>query len=128
MKPSRMTKNPLTGSIRRFLNQYSMLCLVFMEMSMTFSSCKTVETKPEVVTVVQTKYVYPSDSLLTPCPEQKPFTIQTNGELLMSLIELSTDYAVCSARMQSVITYVNSVKTGAGYDEILQDQPTVTEK
>ena len=95
---------------------------------MTFSSCKTVETKTEVVTVVHTKYVYPSDSLLTPCPEQKPFAIQTNGELLMSLIDLSTDYAVCSARMQSVITYVNSVKMDEGYDEILQDQHKDTEK
>ena len=123
-----MTKKPLTGSIRRFLNQYSRICLVLVEMSMTLSACKTVETKTEVVTVVHTKYVYPSDSLLTPCPEQKPFTIQTNGELLMSLIDLSTDYAVCSARMQSVITYVNSVKMDAGYDEILPEQTTDTEK
>lgn len=99
-----------------------------MAMSMTFSACKTVETKTEMVTVVQTKYVYPSDNLLTPCPEQKPFTIQTNGELLMSLIDLSTNYAVCSARMQSVITYVNSVKTEAGDNEILPEQTTDTEK
>lgn len=95
---------------------------------MTLSACKTVETKTEVVTVVHTKYVYPSDSLLTPCPEQKPFTIQTNGELLMSLIDLSTDYAVCSARMQSVITYVNSVKMDAGHNEIHQEKTTDTEK
>lgn len=99
-----------------------------MAMSMTFSACKTVETKTKVVTVVQTKYVYPSDSLLTPCPEQKPFKIQTNGELLMSLIDLSTNYAVCSARMQSVITYVNSVKTSTGDNEILPEQTTDTEK
>ena len=99
-----------------------------MAMSMTLSACKTVEAKTEVVTVVHTKYVYPSDSLLTPCPEQKPFTIQTNGELLMSLIDLSTNYAVCSARMQSVITYVNSVKTEAGDNETLPEQATDTEK
>ncbi len=81
-------------------------------------ACKTVETKTEVVTVTQTKYVYPSDNLLTPCPEQKPLTIQTNGEMLMSLIELSTDYAICSARMQSVITYVNAVKLQGNLHEL----------
>lgn len=46
----------------------------------------------------------------------------------MSLIDLSTDYAVCSARMKSVITYVNSVKTEAGDNEILPEQTTDTEK
>lgn len=40
----------------------------------------------------------------------------TNGEMLMSLIELTTKYAICSARMTAVIQYVDSVKAANGID------------
>ena len=34
----------------------------------------------------------------------------------MSLIELTTKYAICSARMNAVIQYVDSVKAANGID------------
>ena len=83
---------------------------------LNLSACKTVETKTEYVSVYKTEYVYPSDSLLTPCPEQEALPFVTNGEMLMSLIELTTKYAICSARMTAIIQYVDSVKAANGID------------
>lgn len=34
----------------------------------------------------------------------------------MSLVKLTTKYAICSARMNAVIQYVDSVKTANGID------------
>ena len=78
-------------------------------MPMMFA-CKTVETKTEVVNVIQTEYIYPPDSLLQPCAEQKELNFSTNGEMLMSLIQLSTDYTICYSKMQNIINYINNVK------------------
>ena len=78
------------------------------------SACKTTDTKTEYVSVYKTEYVYPSDALLTPCPEQEALSFDTNGEMLMSLIDLTTKYAICSARMTAVIQYVDSVKATNG--------------
>ena len=82
----------------------------------SLSACKTTDTKTEYVSVYKTEYVYPSDSLLTPCPEQEAPSFVTNGEILMSLIELTTKYAICSARMTAIIQYVDSVKAANGID------------
>ena len=80
------------------------------------TSCRTVEPqiRTEYVNIYHTEYVYPSDALLTPCPEQEALSFVTNGEMLMSLIELTTKYAICSARMTAVIQYVDSVKAANG--------------
>ena len=86
------------------------LIIMFFATLALCTACRTVETRTEVVTVTQVEYVYPSDELLKPCPEVAPFEFSTNGELLMSLIQLTTDYAVCSARMQGVISYVETIK------------------
>lgn len=90
----------------------ALVCLILINLS----ACKTVETKTEYVNVYKTEYVYPSDALLTPCPEQEALSFVTNGEMLMSLIELTTKYAICSARMTAIIQYVDSVKTANGID------------
>lgn len=78
---------------------------------MTLSACQTTKTKTEYVSVFRTEYLYPSDALLTPCPAQGELNFTTNGEMLMSLIDLSTKYTVCSARMSAVIQYVETMKT-----------------
>lgn len=82
------------------------------------TSCRTVEPqiRTEYVNIYHTEYVYPSEALLTPCPEQEALSFDTNGEILMSLIELTTKYAICSARMTAIIQYVDSVKTANGID------------
>ena len=82
------------------------------------SACKTTDTivKTEYVNVYKTEYVYPSEALLTPCPQQGKLSFTTNGEILMSLIELTTKYAICSARMTAIIQYVDSVKEANGID------------
>lgn len=36
---------------------------------------------------------------------------ETNGELLLSLIELHTQYQICAARMDAVIQYFANVQT-----------------
>ena len=82
----------------------------------SLSACKTTDTKTEYVSVYKTEYVYPSDALLTPCPQQGKLSFTTNGEILMSLIELTTKYAICSARMTAIIQYVDSVKAANGID------------
>ena len=82
------------------------------------SACKTTDTivKTEYVNIYHTEYVYPSEALLTPCPQQGKLSFTTNGEILMSLIELTTKYAICSARMTAIIQYVDSVKAANGID------------
>ena len=90
----------------------ALVCLILSNLS----ACKTVETKTEYVNVYHTEYVYPSEALLTPCPEQEALSFVTNGEMLMSLIELTTKYTICSARMTAIIQYVDSVKAANGID------------
>jgi hypothetical protein len=91
---------------------------MFILCGICMTSCRTVEPqiRTEYVSVYKTEYVYPSDALLTPCPEQETLSFVTNGEMLMSLIELTTKYAICSARMTAVIQYVDSVKAANGID------------
>lgn len=75
----------------------------------------------------KTEYVYPSEALLTPCPQQEELSFTTNGEMLMSLIELTTKYAICSARMTAVIQYVDSVKAANGIDLKSNENTETTE-
>ena len=109
------SSTPCTTSeqVKRMPIRFLILALVCIIVT-CLSACKTTDTKTEYVSVYKTEYVYPSDALLTPCPEQEALSFDTNGEMLMSLIELTTKYAICSARMTAVIQYVDSVKATNG--------------
>ena len=96
----------------------STLLVLHLFLLTNLSACKTTDTivKTEYVNIYHTEYVYPSEALLTPCPQQGKLSFTTNGEILMSLIELTTKYAICSARMTAIIQYVDSVKAANGID------------
>ena len=125
MKQSKMTNRLADGSMRkyrvpsskRFMVAATLLVLHLFLLT-NLSACKTTDTivKTEYVNVYKTEYVYPSEALLTPCPQQGKLSFTTNGEILMSLIELTTKYAICSARMTAIIQYVDSVKAANGID------------
>lgn len=104
-------------SSKRFMVAATLLVLHLFLLT-NLSACKTTDTivKTEYVNVYKTEYVYPSEALLTPCPQQGKLSFTTNGEILMSLIELTTKYAICSARMTAIIQYVDSVKAANGID------------
>lgn len=111
-----MSKSRIPSS-KRFMVAATLLVLHLFLLT-SLSACKTTEpvVKTEYVNVFKTEYVYPSDALLTPCPQQGKLSFTTNGEILMSLIELTTKYAICSARMTAIIQYVDSVKAANGID------------
>lgn len=125
MKQSKMTNRLADGSMRkyrvpsskRFMVAATLLVLHLFLLT-NLSACKTTDTivKTEYVNIYHTEYVYPSEALLTPCPQQGKLSFTTNGEILMSLIELTTKYAICSARMTAIIQYVDSVKAANGID------------
>lgn len=125
MKQSETTNRLADGSMRksripsskRFMVAATLLVLHLLLLT-NLSACKTTEpvVKTEYVSVYKTEYVYPSEALLTPCPQQGKLSFTTNGEILMSLIELTTKYAICSARMTAIIQYVDSVKAANGID------------
>lgn len=104
-------------SSKRFMVAATLLVLHLFLLT-NLSACKTTDTivKTEYVNIYHTEYVYPSEALLTPCPQQGKLSFTTNGEILMSLIELTTKYAICSARMTAIIQYVDSVKAANGID------------
>ena len=60
--------------------------------------------------VTRIEYAVPSGRILEPCPEVA-FAFSTNGEMLMSLIELHTQYRICAARMDAVIRYFENIQT-----------------
>lgn len=68
--------------------------------SLFVSSC----CQPTVQTVTEYKMVKPPASLLEPCPDV-PLEVSTNGELVMSLVELRTQYFLCSLKMESIISF-----------------------
>ena len=111
-----MSKSRIPSS-KRFMVAATLLVLHLLLLT-NLSACKTTEpvVKTEYVSVYKTEYVYPSEALLTPCPQQGKLSFTTNGEILMSLIELTTKYAICSARMTAIIQYVDSVKAANGID------------
>ena len=125
MKQSKTTNRLADGSMskslipssKRFMVVATLLVLHLFLLT-NLSACKTTEpvVKTEYVSVYKTEYVYPSEALLTPCPQQGKLSFTTNGEILMSLIELTTKYAICSARMTAIIQYVDSVKAANGID------------
>lgn len=125
MKQSKTTSRLADGSMskyrvpssKRFMVAATLLVLHLFLLT-NLSACKTTDTivKTEYVNVYKTEYVYPSEALLTPCPQQGKLSFTTNGEMLMSLIELTTKYAICSARMTAIIQYVDSVKAANGID------------
>ena len=125
MKQSKTTNRLADGSMRkyrvpsskRFMVAATILVLHLFLLT-NLSACKTTDTivKTEYVNIYHTEYVYPSEALLTPCPQQGKLSFTTNGEILMSLIELTTKYAICSARMTAIIQYVDSVKAANGID------------
>ena len=125
MKQSKTTNRLADGSMskyrvpssKRFMVASTLLVLHLFLLT-NLSACKTTDTivKTEYVNVYKTEYVYPSEALLTPCPQQGKLSFTTNGEILMSLIELTTKYAICSARMTAIIQYVDSVKAANGID------------
>lgn len=65
-----------------------------------------------VKTVTETKvqYISPTipDSLLEPCESVSINQISTNGDLLISYISLQTSYAMCSAKVNSIVNILNS--------------------
>lgn len=59
--------------------------------------------------VARIEYAIPSDTLLQPC-RAVDIRYSTNGDLIMSLIELDTQYKLCSARIFAIIKYFDSIK------------------
>ena len=60
--------------------------------------------EPKVRTVVDYRIIIPPESLLTPCPDVK-MEMKTNGEMVMTLIELHTQYMICSDKVKSLIYF-----------------------
>lgn len=60
--------------------------------------------KQSVRTVTEYKIIKPPDSLLTPCPDV-PMEMKTNGDMVMALIELNTQYFMCSLKVHSIIKF-----------------------
>lgn len=60
-------------------------------------------------TVTEYKYIHPEipTHLLEPCPDV-PISISTNGELLNTFITLQTEYLVCSSKISSIATILQS--------------------
>ena len=58
-----------------------------------------------------TKYevIKPSSTLLKPCGNVE-ITYSTNGELILSLIELSAEYNICKQKVSSLIEFYNLVE------------------
>ena len=73
------------------------------------SCCET-----KVKTVVDYKLISPPESLLEPCKEVS-MEIKTNGDMIMTLLELHTQYLLCSAKINSLRNFyfsesVNMIK------------------
>ena len=64
---------------------------------------------PKTTVVTKIEYAVPSEIILQPCPEVE-LQFHTNGEMLMSLLELHTQYKICSARMDAVIQYYKNIQ------------------
>ena len=61
------------------------------------------------VVVTKIEYAVPSGQILQSCPDVE-LKFSTNGEMLMSLIELNTQYQICAARMDAVIQYYKNIQ------------------
>ena len=58
----------------------------------------------KVKTVVDYKLITPPESLLEPCVNV-PIEVKTNGDLVMTLLELHTQYLICSAKIDSLRSF-----------------------
>lgn len=65
--------------------------------------------EPEIRTVVEYRLIQPPESLLVPCPEV-PLDMKTNGDMVMTIIELSTQYYLCSMKIQSLSLFYQDNK------------------
>lgn len=61
------------------------------------------------VVVTKIEYAVPSGQILQSCPDVE-LKFGTNGEMLMSLIELNTQYQICAARMKAVIQFYENIQ------------------
>ena len=68
-----------------------------------------------------TKYevIKPSSTLLKPCGDVE-ITYSTNGELILSLIELSAEYNICKQKVSSLIEFYNLVEPLYSTEEYFQ--------
>ena len=82
--------------------------MIFLTLLLATSCCK----KPAVQTVTEYKIIKPPDTLLTPCPDV-PMEMKTNGDMVMTLIELNTQYFMCSLKVQSIIRFYNEEDQGS---------------
>lgn len=55
-------------------------------------------------TVVEYRPITPPQSLLKPCKEV-PIDIKTNGDMVLTIIDLQTSYSVCSLQMKALIDF-----------------------
>ena len=73
-----------------------MICLTLLCAN---SCCET-----KIKTVVDYKLIVPPESLLEPCVDV-PIEVKTNGDLVMTLLELHTQYLLCSAKINSLRSF-----------------------
>ncbi len=59
--------------------------------------------------VTKIEYAIPATQILQPC-QNVELKFNTNGEMLMSLLELNTQYQICSAKMDAVIYYFEHIQ------------------
>lgn len=69
-------------------------------MLLCVSSCS----EPKVKTVIDYKLIVPPESLLEPCKDVM-MNIKTNGDMMMTLLELHTQYLLCSAKIESLRSF-----------------------
>ncbi len=50
------------------------------------------------------KLIVPPESLLEPCVDV-PIEVKTNGDLVMTLLELHTQYLLCSAKIDALRSF-----------------------
>lgn len=73
--------------------------MMFLTSLLVTSCCK-----PTVQTITEYKIIKPPETFLTPCPDV-PMEMNTNGDMVMTLIELNTQYFICSMKVQSIIRF-----------------------
>ena len=82
--------------------------MIFSILLLATSCCK-----PSVRTVTEYQIIKPPETLLKPCPEV-PLDMKTNGDMVMALIELNTQYFLCSMKVQSIILFYEDEKMVEG--------------
>ena len=75
-------------------------------MLLCVSSCSNTKVR----TVVDYKLIVPPESLLEPCKEV-PLNIKTNGDLVMTMLELHTQYLLCSSKIDSLRSFYDRNST-----------------